>query len=58
MTSKSYYYVFGMCITGCFMIMFLIKSLCSAPFASNQGEIMGHIFALKTIPLILFPVYG
>jgi hypothetical protein len=51
-------YLFGLAVTGFIFIKYLIKSLCTAPFALNQGEIISHIFAIKTCSLVLFPVFS
>ena len=49
--------MFGIIITLLLLINYLTKSICSNPKSTDYGQIIPHVFALKTGILILFPVY-
>lgn len=55
---NTYYYVFGIVLTCLLFCNFLMKALCTVVHSSNHGYIMGHIFALKTVSISLYPTYG
>jgi hypothetical protein len=40
------------------LLNYLIKALCTVRHSNNHGNILGHIFALKTISISLYPTFG
>jgi hypothetical protein len=55
---NTYYYVFGMVVTCILFFNFMMKALCTVTHSSNHGYIMGHIFAIKTVSISLYPTFG
>ena len=47
-----------MVITCVLFLNFFIKATCTVPHSNSHGDIMGHIFAIKTISIALYPTYG
>lgn len=55
---NTYYYIVGIVVTCVLFFNFLMKALCTVTHSNNHGYIMGHIFALKTVSISLYPTYG
>lgn len=47
-----------MIVTIVLFLNFFIKALCTVTHSSNHGYIMGHIFAIKTLSIALYPTFG
>lgn len=47
-----------MAVTIILFLNFLIKALCTVTHSSTHGHIMGHIFAIKSISIALYPTFG
>lgn len=56
--SESYLFIIGIIVTLFLFIKYLVKALKTVPYSPNIGNIIGHVFALKTGGMILYPTYA
>ena len=51
------FYLYGLSLTVLLFLYSLIRGICY-PHFSRHAEISGHLFALKTIPLLVYPTFA
>lgn len=53
-----YYYIFGTAVTLYLFVLYLLKGVVVDPAGQDKGEVMAHVFLLKTAVLSVYPSYA
>lgn len=56
-SGENYFLVMGIVVAGSLLLNSLIRATCTCPHSPEQGDIVPHLLSLKTVALMVFPLY-